>query len=146
DETVAAKAIELIEVEYSPLPALFDLASATAPGAPLIHADKSRYARLPALDPWFVREPGNVSHRVRIVSGDVDAALAGSAKVYKASFATQAVSQVCPEVHAALATIEPLGRLLIWCSTGKPARIHGQICGLLGLDSSKLRIEVPDVG
>jgi len=35
---------------------------------------------------------------------------------------------------------------VMWCSTGKPARIHGQICGLLGLSTSRLRIEVPDVG
>jgi CO/xanthine dehydrogenase Mo-binding subunit len=146
DEAVAAQAISLIGADYEPLPAVFDVGSATAPGAPLIHPDKSGYARLPALDQWFVREPGNVSHRIRIVHGDVDAALARAAKVYKSSFATQPVSQVCPESHAALARIEPSGRLVLWCSTGKPFRIHTQVCGLLGLDSSKLRIEVPDVG
>jgi CO/xanthine dehydrogenase Mo-binding subunit len=146
DRTIAARAIELIEVEYAPLPAVFDVRAATAPGAPIIHHDKSAYPRLPALDQWFVREPGNVSHRVRIGHGDVDAALAAAPKVYRASFATQSVSQVCPESHAAMARMEPSGRLVVWCSTGKPARIHGQICGLLGLSTSRLRIEVPDVG
>jgi len=146
DETTAAKAIGLIEVDYEPLPAVFDVNAATAPGAPLIHPDKSIYARLPALDQWFVPEPGNLSHRIRIVRGDVEAALAHAAKVYKSSFATQAVSQVCPEAHAALAKIEPSGRLVLWCSTGKPFRIHSQVCSLLGIDSSRLRIEVPDVG
>jgi CO/xanthine dehydrogenase Mo-binding subunit len=145
-EAIAAKAVELIDVEYDLLPAVFDVNAATAPGAPLIHADKSAYARLPALEQWFVREPGNVSHRIRLVNGDVDAALGRAPKIYKASFATQPVSHVCPESHAALATIEPSGRLVLWCSTGKPARVHGQICGLLGIDSSKLRIEVADVG
>jgi CO/xanthine dehydrogenase Mo-binding subunit len=146
DEATAAKAVELIDVEYDPLPAVFDVRAATAPGAPLVHPDKSGYFRLPALSQWFVPEPGNVSHRVRIVHGDVDAALASAPKVYKASFATQAVSHVCPESHAALAKFEPSGRLVLWCSTGKPARIHGQICGLFGLDTSRLRVEVPDVG
>src|SRR5262249_50224806 len=42
DETVAAKAIALIEVDYAPLPAVFDMKAATAPGAPLLHPDKSR--------------------------------------------------------------------------------------------------------
>jgi len=146
DETVAAKAIALIEVDYAPLPAVFDMKAATAPGAPLLHPDKSRYARLPALNQWFVSESGNVSHRVRIARGDVDAALARAPKVYRASFATQSASQVCPEVHAALAYYEPSGRLVLWCSTGKPARVHIQICGLLGLDTSKLRVEAPFVG
>ncbi len=122
DETIAAKAIELIDVEYAPLPAVFDLSAATAPGAALIHPEKSGYARLPALNQWFVSGPGNVSHP------------------------TQPVSQVCPESHAALAKLEPSGRLLVWCSTGKPHRVHAQICGLLGLDSSKVRVEAPYVG
>src|SRR5215471_21295828 len=56
DETTATKAIGLIEVDYEPLPAVFDLNAATAPAAPLIHPDKSVYARLPALDQWFVPE------------------------------------------------------------------------------------------
>src|SRR5262245_17914713 len=146
DETTAAKAIGLIEIEYEPLPAVFDVNAATAAGAPLIHPDKSGYGRLPALDQWFVPEPGNLSHRVRIVRGDVEAAFARAATVYKSSFAPQAVSQVCPEAHAALAKIEPSGRLVLWCSTGKPFRIHSQVCSLLGIDSSRLRIEVPDVG
>jgi CO/xanthine dehydrogenase Mo-binding subunit len=146
NEVVAAKAIELIEVEYAPLPAVFTVSAATAPGAPLIHPDKSGYARLPALNQWFVNEPGNVSHRVRILRGDIGTALARAPKIYKASFATQPVSHVCPETHAALADIEHSGRMVLWCSTGKPARVLGQICGLLGLDTSRLRIEVPDVG
>src|SRR5215471_18144704 len=62
-EAVAAKAIQLIEVEYAPLPAVFTVSAATAPGAPLIHPDKSGYARLPALSQWFVNEASNVSHR-----------------------------------------------------------------------------------
>src|SRR4029077_13550930 len=45
-EAIAAKAVELIDVEYDLLPAVFDVNTATAPGAPLIHADKSGYARL----------------------------------------------------------------------------------------------------
>src|SRR5262245_5967860 len=40
DETVAAEAIALIEVDYAPLPAVFDMKAATAPGAPLLHPDK----------------------------------------------------------------------------------------------------------
>src|SRR5205823_11869528 len=66
DEATAARAIELIDVEYDPLPALFDVNAAIAPGAPLIHPDKSGYWRLPALKQWFVSEPSNVSHRIRL--------------------------------------------------------------------------------
>ena len=36
-ESIAAKALELIEVEYEILPAVFDVEEAVKPGAPLIH-------------------------------------------------------------------------------------------------------------
>src|SRR5262249_57023940 len=49
-------------------------------------------------------------------------------------------------VHGALADYEPSGRIVLWCSTGKPARVHIQICGLLALDTSQLRVEAPYVG
>ena len=57
-EDIAARAVELIEVEYEPLPALFTVDEAAAPGAPLIHD----------------REPGGnlVLPPVRIERGDVD--------------------------------------------------------------------------
>ena len=47
-----------IEVEYEPLPAVFDLEAALAPGAPLVHAGWSDYQALPV----FERE-GNVCGR-----------------------------------------------------------------------------------
>jgi CO/xanthine dehydrogenase Mo-binding subunit len=36
----AADAIEAVQVEYEPLPAIVDMAAALAAGAPLVHADK----------------------------------------------------------------------------------------------------------
>ena len=40
DEDTAEEALELIKVEYEPLPAVFELDEAMQPGAPLVHEDK----------------------------------------------------------------------------------------------------------
>jgi CO/xanthine dehydrogenase Mo-binding subunit len=146
DEATAAAALALVEIEYAPLPGVFDVDAAVAPDAPLVQPDKLKYGRLPVLEQWVAREPGNVSHRIAIARGDADAALGRAAQVYKSRFTTQAVSQVSLEPHCAVAKIERSGRLAVWCSTGKPFRIHLQICGALGLDATKLRVEAPDVG
>ena len=146
DEATAEAALRLIEVAWEPLPGVFDLAAATAPNAPLVQPEKASWPHLPALSRWFVAEPGNVSHRIRLCQGDVDAAMARAHRVYRDTFSTQAVSHVCPEPHAALARVEPSGRLSVWCSTGKPFRIQGQLCGLLGLDNNQVRVDALDVG
>ena len=146
DEATANTALALITVEYAPLPAVFDVAAALAPGAPVLHPDKAKFFRMPVLEQWFDKEPNNYSHRIWTRRGDVDAALARAPKVYRGNFSTSAVSQVSLEPHCALAKPESSGRLTIWCSTGKPFRTHMQICGALGLDATKLRLEAPDVG
>ena len=57
-EEVAVRALELIEVEYEPLPAVFTTDAALAPGAPLIHE----------------RDPGGnlVLPPVRVRRGDIE--------------------------------------------------------------------------
>ena len=42
DETIAANALELIEVEYEEIPAVFDPEEALRPGAPLVHEGPRR--------------------------------------------------------------------------------------------------------
>ena len=44
DEETAERALKLIEVEFEELPAVFDPVAAMAPGAPVIHPEKPRYA------------------------------------------------------------------------------------------------------
>ena len=60
DAATAARAIDLIEVEYEPLPAYFDAKRAMAPGAEPIHAEK----------------PNNVLREVHNEFGDVEAGFA----------------------------------------------------------------------
>jgi aerobic-type carbon monoxide dehydrogenase small subunit (CoxS/CutS family) len=62
NEEIAQDAVDLIKVEWEPLPYVLDPEKALLDGAPQLHEDKS----------------GNVSVRIFVNEGDVDRALAGS--------------------------------------------------------------------
>ena len=42
EKDIAEEAVELIEVEYEPLPAVFDPAAAMKPGAPILHGESAK--------------------------------------------------------------------------------------------------------
>jgi len=77
DEDTAEEALDLIEVEYEPLAAVFDPEQAMQPGAPLVHDNA----------------PGNVCAQVAFEFGEVDKAFSRVAYVREDVFETQPVKQ-----------------------------------------------------
>jgi len=146
DEATAAAAVAAIRVTYDELPAVFDVRSAVAADAPVLHPAKNGYFRLPTLAGWFTNEPGNTSLRFKLKRGDAERAFATAPHVYASRFTTQPQAHVCLEPHAALVRPEPGGRLTVWCTTGKPFRILPQICAALGIDGSRVNVISTDVG
>ncbi|MFO7695525.1 MAG: molybdopterin cofactor-binding domain-containing protein [Vicinamibacterales bacterium] len=85
-ERHARRALELVRVDYEPLPAVFSTDAALIPGAPRVHADHD-----------------NLLSRSAIVRGDADAALALSAFVETRTFTTQRIEHAFLEPEACLA-------------------------------------------
>lgn len=93
DEWVAQDALDLISVDYDPLPALFDPVEAMKPEAPLIHEGVEK----------------NTSRVARFHFGDVDKALKEAYHIREDTFVTQAVAHCAFEVHCSLAQWDPRG-------------------------------------
>jgi CO/xanthine dehydrogenase Mo-binding subunit len=70
DPHVAAEALALIEVDYAPLPAVLDIASAMAPDAPVLH----EHVITKGIEPR-PRSASNVCSRTVIARGDAARAL-----------------------------------------------------------------------
>ena len=81
--TSAEEAAALVDVQYEPLPAVFDPVEALTPGAPAVHDAPWSYAGA-----WRgTEEPVNLMGRAISVSGgDVDAALAVADRVFEHTF------------------------------------------------------------
>ncbi|MBI4637848.1 MAG: xanthine dehydrogenase family protein [Candidatus Rokubacteria bacterium] len=116
---VAADAREAIVVAYDPLPAVASVDEALRDGRVL-----------------FRRE-----HR----QGDVESAFAGARLVVRETFT---------HGRCAPSPLEPRGvvaewdgeTLTVWASTQTPHILRGALAGALGLETSRVRVVVPDVG
>jgi CO/xanthine dehydrogenase Mo-binding subunit len=138
---IAEAAVRAIEIEYEPLPAVFDPEEALLPGAPLVHAGWSDYQALPVFD----RE-GNISGRSALGGGDVEAGFAQSYRIYEHRFTTQHVHPGYTEPRAAVASWDGNGDVIVWSNTQLPFDMKNMLAEVLDLPASKVRVIVPGIG
>ncbi|HEU4370288.1 MAG TPA: molybdopterin-dependent oxidoreductase [Methylomirabilota bacterium] len=146
DAATAARALELVEVEWEELPAVTTLEAALAPGAPLVHTAEplaGHFADLSSLRP----RPGtNVCHQFAYARGDVEAALAGADVVVEDTFTFPRVQHYAMEPHAALAAWDDAAGLTVWASTQNPFSVRVELAKMFGASLGRIRIVVPLVG
>ncbi|WP_066740754.1 xanthine dehydrogenase family protein molybdopterin-binding subunit [Cupriavidus sp. D384] len=131
-EEIAARAVELIEVEYEPLPALFAVEDAAAPGAPLIHD----------------REPGGnlVLPPVRIERGDVDQGFADADFILEGVYEGGRPTPAYMEPNVLTCKWDGNGNLTVWISTQTAFMVRGIMAEVLGLPLHKVRVLVDHMG
>ncbi|MBI4491172.1 MAG: xanthine dehydrogenase family protein molybdopterin-binding subunit [Chloroflexi bacterium] len=128
---VARDALDRIEVEYEPLPAVVDLEAALDPDAPLVHEDV----------------PGNVCMRHSQRAGAVDAAFARAAHVVRVRIQTNRVAHVAMEPRGVIADYDQgRGELTVWSATQAPFRVRTALSEVLGIPENRIRVIAPDVG
>ena len=141
DAHVAAEALDLIAVDYEPLPALLSIDAAMAADAPVIHPDLKPKGFDGGLAP--VRNAGS---RTLVERGDVAAGLASSAATGEASVVVDTAHQGYIEPHACVAEADPQGNVTIWASTQGGFQTEIQTSVILGLPQSKLKVVPMEVG
>jgi CO/xanthine dehydrogenase Mo-binding subunit len=109
DRNTAQAALDLIDVEYEQLPAVFDPLEAMNPDAPLLHPDYPSYQGQHKTEGLR-----NVRSLVQSSKGDVDRGFLESDAIFENTFATHAVHQGFIEPRAGLVEIDPQGRIGIW--------------------------------
>src|SRR3989475_2081233 len=125
DELTASEALDRIVVEYEPLRTVSDPDEALVTPEPRIHS---------------YGEEGNVHKRVALEFGDVDAALAGADRVFEDLFFYEGSTHIAIEQHAALATLDPDGKLTLWSSTQTPHYVHRALARVLGIPAAHIRV------
>jgi carbon-monoxide dehydrogenase large subunit len=138
DHYSARDALELIDVEYEPLPAVTDPAAALAPGAPAIRDDREPAEGAPA------------NHVFDWESGDAAATAAAFARadvVVEQEMRFPRSHPAPMETCGALAEFEPVsGKLTVWCTTQAPHAHRTLYTLVTGLPEHKIRVVSPDVG
>ncbi len=136
---IAAEALDLIEVEYEPLPIVNDIEESLA-GEVLLHPEWESYTA----PPMFIRS-GNVASEIRWDKGDLDSALAGAAHVVRGRYRCDGSHAVPIEPRAVVAQWEA-ERVTIWSSTQVPYGARDGVALTLGIPQSQVRVIVPTLG
>ena len=135
-EEIAEQALELIEVEYKPLPAYFNPEESMKAERDLIHENRSN----------------NVEKDYHHVFGDPEKGFADADYVAEARYLANEVTHAAMEPHCTLASFEidphtgKPGRLTVWSSTQVPYYLQHKLSLVLELPMSQIRVIKPLVG
>ncbi|HLI28958.1 MAG TPA: xanthine dehydrogenase family protein molybdopterin-binding subunit [Chloroflexota bacterium] len=139
---LAEEALSLIEVEYEPLPAVFDPLEAIRPEAPLLHPDLQRY-RVPD---QRIPDIPNVCSWEQWRKGDVQEGFRQAVHVFEDTFRTPAQHQVYLEPHSCLVRLREDGMVDVWASNKAPYLLKGYLAATLGLPERVFAIHLLAVG
>jgi len=131
-EATAEAGCRRIEVEYEPLPAVFDPDEAMRPGAPILH-DKGPESRIP--DPQR-----NIAGEIHGHVGNVDDGFAQAEVIHEGTYVTQRVQHAHLETHCAIGWLDDAGRLNIRSSTQTPFLARRALASLFDLDPARVRV------
>jgi len=125
DEATAFEALDLIDVEYEPLRTFATPEESLAYPEPRIHD---------------YGDQGNIHKLVSLSFGDVEAALGASDRVFEDTFFYQGNTHLPIEQHAAVAALDPDGKLTLWSSTQTPHYVHRALAKALDLPPAHIRV------
>src|SRR5216117_401483 len=129
--TIAEEAAALIDVEYEPLPAVFDPFRALEAGAPLVHEELATNAH---------------PLRYQFSHGDVDRALAEAAAVVEDTYRLSFVTQACLGTMVAIADWDLAGNLTMWTTTQVSFLYQRDLGEGLGIGGDRVRVLQPPNG
>jgi 4-hydroxybenzoyl-CoA reductase alpha subunit len=130
DEDTAEEALDLIEVEYEPLPAVFDPLEAIKEDAPQIHDGVEL----------------NINVTRHIEWGDVDEAFTRCDHIREDHYRCSSQAHVCMETHDAVASFDYDGKLTVWTSTQSSYIIQRVLADILDLREGDIRVIKPPTG
>lgn len=134
---LAEKACRAIAVEYEELPSVFDPETARRPGAPLLHGEKGREARIADVSRNLVAE---VHGGVGDIDDGVAMAVAGGGTVVRERYTTQRVQHVHLETHGCTGWRDEDGRLVLRTSSQVPFLVRDELCHVFGLERDDVRV------
>ena len=126
-EDALAAGCQAVEIDYEPIPGVFDPEVALAADAPLVH------------------DQGNLLAEWTIDRGDIESAFDGAAATVEGEYRTQFVDHAYLEPEAGVAWFDDDGVLNLRVST-QVVEHYRDVARILGVADSKVRVIAPYVG
>ena len=127
----AQDAAEQVSPEFDPLPGVGDVITATADGAPMVHADMK----------------SNIALSTASTYGDIKAAFGSGSVTAKIRLTAARVAGAAMEPRTVTATPDTeTGGIKMWTSTQNVFAVRAAIASTLGIEAEKVRVLAEDVG
>ena len=128
---IARDALDLIEVDFEPLPVVVDAEKAIQPGAPQLHDEV----------------PNNTTFVWKVGGGDIDKAFREAEVVVKERIVNQRLIPNAIEPRGMVAQYTPgSGDLILWTATQIPHLVRLLLSMVIGIPEHKVRVIAPEVG
>lgn len=126
----AEEALDLIRVEYEPLPGVFDPLDALKEDAPRVHKERE----------------SNIASHIKIRYGDIEQGWQESDELVEETITTQMVEHGHLEPHAAVAEMDPRGVLTVHSSVQRPFLVATDLGKILKMPLNRIRVVATAVG
>jgi CO/xanthine dehydrogenase Mo-binding subunit len=140
----AEEALNLVEVEYEQLPAVFDVLEAMKPDAPVLHDNAPSYDGAPA--DIMVAGGTNVLNKLTWGKGDIEKGFREADLVLEHTFRIPIHHQGYLEPQSFLVKIEDDGKVNAWAATKGPFGTRAQFAKAVGIPANQIRIQAVHVG
>ena len=142
DPDTAEEALTRIDVEYEPLPAIFDPLEAMEPGAPLVHEGSPIFAS--ASGP--IQAHGNILNHATWSAGDLAQGFRESDRIFEHTFTTTWVHQGYMEPYACVVALDAAGRIQVWANNKVPYTLRKQLADALGFSEDQIVVNPCGIG
>jgi xanthine dehydrogenase molybdenum-binding subunit len=135
---IAEEALDLIEVEYEPLPPVLNVDAAMAPNAPILHPD------LRNADSGDKQT--NVASHIQFQRGKVEDGFKESEIIIEHEYRTEMVHQGYIEPHNAVGIYNSDGHGTVICSTQAPFEVRSMSAQVAGLPVGNVKVVPAEIG
>jgi CO/xanthine dehydrogenase Mo-binding subunit len=142
DQDTAQEALDLIEVEYQELPAVFLPLEALKEDAPILHPEVNSYEGLPKPQ----ENPSNAFVRDTWGKGDLEEGFQQAEVIVENTFHTPPVHHAYLEPHCCLVWIDKNSRIQIWAPNKVPYMLRRQIAQALNIPEGRILVNHAHIG
>jgi CO/xanthine dehydrogenase Mo-binding subunit len=146
DRRTAEDALQLVEVEYESLPAVFDVLEAVKPDSPLVHEQHRPAKAFADLAHVKAGQQSNICYHFKLRTGDVESAFAEADRIFEDTFSSPPAQHVPMEPHVTLAYLDEHQRLNVWTASQSPSYVRTELSTTFGIPMNRIRVRVPYLG
>ena len=154
-EDAAEDALDLVQIDYEPLPAAISIDEALAPDAPLVwqhgipsgQDDSGMHGAGSGSEVARAATPTNIARQFDDERGDIETGFAEADLIVERTFSTSVVHQSYLEPHSVMAEPDLIhNRVTIWSSTQGQFPVREEVADVLGIPEVDVRVIGMPVG